>query len=71
VLASWIVVVNSYDFVVIDTVKYGLSPEMSGIIVQAKVYFNKVEVYHDKSFLKTFVRSYRCSDLFQTHVFNE
>jgi transposase len=55
-------VVNSYGFVVIDTVKYGLSPEMSGIIVQAKIYFDKVEVYHDKNLLKTFVRSYKRND---------
>jgi transposase len=50
--------VNKSGFIVIDTVRYGLSPEMAGTIVQAKIYFDKVEVYHDRCLLKTFVRSY-------------
>jgi transposase len=50
--------VNKNGFILIDTVRYGLSPEMSGTIVQAKIYFDKVEVYHDHCLLKTFKRSY-------------
>jgi transposase len=50
--------VNKYGFVKIDTAKYGLSPEFAGKIVQAKIYFDKIEVYYDRSLLKTFRRSY-------------
>jgi hypothetical protein len=50
--------VNKSGFILIDTVRYGLSPEMAGTIVQAKIYFDKIEVYHDRCLLKTFGRSY-------------
>jgi len=50
--------VNKYGFIEIDKVKYGLSPEMNGMIVQAKIYFDKVEAYNDRFLIKTFVRSY-------------
>ena len=51
--------VDKNGFVVIDTNKYGLSPELSGRIVQAKIYFNKVELYYDHHLLKSYERSYR------------
>lgn len=50
--------VNKYGFIAVDTVKYGLSPEMSGMIIQAKIYFDRIEVYSDHCLLKTFRRSY-------------
>lgn len=50
--------VNTQGFIKLDTNKYGLSPEMRGTVVQAKIYFDKIEVYYDHSLLKTFVRSY-------------
>ena len=33
-------------------------PEMAGTVVQAKIYFDKVEVYHDRCLLKSYIRSY-------------
>jgi len=50
--------VNKDGFVVVDTAKYSLSPELYGKVVQAKIYFDKIEVFHDHSLLKTFRRSY-------------
>lgn len=49
---------NKYGFVKIDTAKYGLSPELARKVVQAKIYFDKIEVYYDRSLLKSFRRSY-------------
>jgi transposase len=45
-------------FITIDTVKYGLPPYMCEKILQAKIYFDKICVYHDRSLIKTFIRSY-------------
>jgi len=50
--------VDKYGFIRVDTTKYGISPEMHGKLVQAKVYFDKIEVYHERSLLKTFRRTY-------------
>jgi transposase len=50
--------VSKTGFILIDTNKYGLSPELSGKIVQAKIYFDKIEVFYDHCLLKTFRRSY-------------
>ena len=50
--------VNKYGFVIIDTVKYGLSPELHGKVVEAKIYFDKIELYYDHCLLKTFQRIY-------------
>jgi hypothetical protein len=50
--------VNKAGFILIDTNRYGLSPEMSGKVVQAKIYFDKIEVFYDHCLLKTFRRSY-------------
>jgi transposase len=54
--------VNKQGFVRVDNAKYGLSPEMNGRIVQAKIYFDRIEVYEDRSLLKTFTRSYLKND---------
>jgi len=50
--------VNKYGFVMVDTNKYGLSPEMSGQTVQAKIYCARIEIFYERSLLKTFRRSY-------------
>jgi len=50
--------VNKNGFVTVDTVKYGLSPELYGKTTQAKIYFDKIEVFYDHCLLKTFRRSY-------------
>jgi hypothetical protein len=50
--------VSKTGFITMDTVKYGLSPEMYGKMVQAKIYFDKIEVFYDHCLLKTFRRSY-------------
>ncbi len=49
---------NKLGFVTVDTNRYGLSPELAGKIVQAKIYFDKIEVYYDHCLLKSFRRSY-------------
>ncbi len=50
--------VKKDGFVVVDTSKYGLAPELYGKVVQAKIYFDKIEVLYDHCLLKTFRRSY-------------
>ena len=50
--------VSKTGFILVDTNRYGLSPNMSGSIVQAKIYFDKIEVFYDRCLLKTFIRSY-------------
>jgi hypothetical protein len=50
--------VNKNGFITVDTGKYGLSPELHGKVVQAKIYFDKIEVFYDHCLLKTFRRSY-------------
>lgn len=49
---------NSLGFIRVDTNKYGLSPELAGRVVQAKIYFDKIEVFYDHCLLKVFRRSY-------------
>jgi len=50
--------VDKYGFIKVDKAQYGLSPELSGSVVQVKIYFDKIEVFYDHSLLKTFRRSY-------------
>ena len=50
--------VTKGGFLLIDPARYGLSPEMGGMKVQAKIFFDKIEVYHDRCLIKTFDRSY-------------
>jgi len=54
--------VNKTGFIKVDTAKYGLSPEFCSKSVQAKIYFDKIEVFYDHSLLKTFRRYYGKSD---------
>ena len=50
--------VTKDGFILVDTNRYGLSPELCGKVVQAKIYFDKIEVFYDRSLLKTYRRSY-------------
>jgi len=50
--------VSKTGFILLDTTRYGLSPEMSNKVVQAKIYFDKIEVFYDRMLLKSFRRSY-------------
>ena len=50
--------VKKDGFILIDAAKYGMPPEMNGQIVQAKIYFDKIEVYSDNCLIRTFRRSY-------------
>jgi hypothetical protein len=50
--------VNKYGFVTVDTNKYGLSPELAGHVVQAKIFFDRLECYYDHQLLKTYHRVY-------------
>jgi len=54
--------VGKTGFIKVDAFKYGLSPELYGKTVQAKIYFDKIEVYYDRDLLKTFCRSYGKDD---------
>lgn len=50
--------VNKTGFVTIDTNRYGLPPTLAGKIVQAKIFFDRVEVYYDRQCLSRYARSY-------------
>jgi transposase len=50
--------VSPTGFISVDTAKYGLSPELSGNVVQVKIYFDMIKVFYDRCFLKGFRRSY-------------
>ncbi len=54
--------VNKTGLAVIDTNKYGLSPTLAGEVVQAKVYFDHIEFFHDHSAVGTFRRSYKTNE---------
>jgi len=50
--------VDKTGFVKIDTNRYGVSPELAGRIVQAKLWFDRIELFYDHQRLKTFRRNY-------------
>lgn len=50
--------VNKQGLVTIDTNKYGLSPTLCGQIVQAKIYYNRIEFFHDHAMVEEYPRSY-------------
>lgn len=50
--------VNKYGFAVIDTNKYGLAPSLFGEAVQAKIFFDHVEFFHDHKPVGKYRRSY-------------
>jgi transposase len=49
---------NKYGCAVIETNSYGLSPELAGQTVQAKIYFDRVELFYDHTLLKVYPRCY-------------
>ena len=54
--------VSKNGFVTIETNKYGLSPTLSGETVQAKIFFDHVEFYHDHRPAGNYRRSYKTND---------
>jgi len=50
--------VSKTGFVTIDTNRYGLPPTLAGKVVQAKVFFDRVEVYYDRQCISSYARSY-------------
>lgn len=56
------VTVNKTGFATIDTNKYGLPPVLAGEIVQAKVFYDHIEFFHDKQKVSEFPRSYKTND---------
>jgi transposase len=56
------VTVSKTGFAVIDTNKYGLSPMLAGEVVQAKVFFDHIEFFHDHRPVGCFTRSYKTND---------
>lgn len=56
------VTVNKTGFAVIDTNKYGLSPTLAGEVVQAKVFFDHIEFFHDHQPVGRFTRSYKANE---------
>ena len=50
--------VNKTGFVTIDTNRYGLPPTLAGKVVQAKIFFDRVEVYYDRERISAYARSY-------------
>lgn len=56
------VTVNKTGFATIDTNKYGVSPVLAGEIVQAKVFYDHIEFFHDHQKVGDFPRSYKTND---------
>ena len=56
------ITVGKTGFAVIDTNKYGLSPALAGEVVQAKVFFDHLEFFHDHRPAGIFTRSYKTND---------
>ena len=54
--------VSKTGFVVIDTNRYGLSPVLAGEVVQAKIFFDHIEFFHDHHAVGSFRRSYKQND---------
>ncbi|MCL2876956.1 MAG: IS21 family transposase [Betaproteobacteria bacterium] len=52
------VTVSKTGFATVDKSKYGLSPELSGKIVQAKLYYDRIRFFYDRQLLTTYERSY-------------
>ena len=50
--------IDNNGFVKVDTNCYGVSPELCNDTAQLKIYYDKVEIYHERSLLKTYERSY-------------
>ena len=49
---------NKTGFVVIDTNNYGLSPTLCGEKVQAKIFYDRIQFFHDHDLVGEYRRSY-------------
>ena len=56
------VVVNKTGFAAIDTNRYGLSPMLSGETVQAKIFYDHIEFFHDHKSVGRYRRSYEANE---------
>ena len=54
--------VNKNGFAVVDTNRYGLSPALAGEVVQARIYYDRIEFFFDHQNIGRFRRSYRKND---------
>ena len=54
--------VNKTGFVTIDTNKYGLSPAFAGETIQAKIFYDHIEFFHDHKHICTYSRSYKSNE---------
>ena len=54
--------VSKTEFATIETNRYGLSPTLAGEKVQAKIFYDHVEFYHDHRPVGRFPRSYKTND---------
>lgn len=54
--------VSKTGFATIDTNRYGLSPTLAGQTVQAKIFFDHVEFYHDHKSVGNYRRSYKTGE---------
>lgn len=50
--------VNKYGFVSVDSNRYGLAPLLTGKTVQAKIFFDHLEFYHNHHLVGRYRRSY-------------
>lgn len=57
-----VLTVSKNGFVTIDTNKYGLPPSLSGETVQAKIFFDHIEFFHDHQPVGNYRRSYKTND---------
>jgi len=51
--------VNNYGYIAVDKNKYGVSPELIDQRVQAKIFYDKIEIYYEHALLKAYSRSYQ------------
>lgn len=54
--------VNKTGFAVVDTNRYGLSPSLAGEVIQAKIFFDRIEFFYEHRPVGRFVRSYKTND---------
>jgi len=55
---------NKYGYATIETNNYGLSPELAGQTAQAKIFFDRIELFYEHTLLKVYARSYgRCKEI--------
>jgi transposase len=50
--------VTKTGFITIETNRYALAPEYAGKVVQTKIYYDHIEVYYERTHIKTYERSY-------------